>query len=138
MREAAPVKLEAAPVSVGDKWPRLWHGREGLRQIAKLLWLPDYDALFRFEYEHNARECGGGGYQLTASSYRQRLRGEFAVRYDMHKMAQERDQMAIALHANNQWRWSPSLVARSATYFNLTTAFLHHTVSAACRERSLL
>lgn len=115
-------------VDKGILWPRLWHGRDGLLQIAKLLWLPVYDALFRVEYEHNARECGGSGYQLKPSTYRQRLSGDAAVRYDAHRMQQQRDEMAIALHANNMQRWSPSLLARSVCYFPSASTFVSQTV----------
>ena len=38
----------------------------------------------------------------------------------------ERDQLAIALHADNMRHWSPSLVARSVAYFTLTTSWMHH------------
>ena len=73
------------------------------------------------EFEQNMQAVGGGAFQLLPSSYRARLHGEAAVRYDMRRMQQQRDQMAIALHGNNQQHWSPSLLARSVTYFNLAS-----------------
>ena len=96
------------PICV-DKW-HLWHGRTGLQQIAQLLWIgPDYNDLFELEFELNSSAIGGGGYQLPPSTYRVRLRGERAILYDARRRRQQRDEMAIALHANNQQRW---LVAR--------------------------
>ena len=37
--------------------------------------------------------------------------------YDRRQRSQRRDEVAVALHANNQQHWSPSLVARSIAYF---------------------
>ena len=98
----------------------MWCGPDGLAQIAQLLWLPGrlWPQLFELEYEVNKLACGGGGYELPPSSYRARLKGERAERYDSRRRRQERDQMAIELHANNMRRWSPSLVGRSVYYFN--------------------
>ena len=100
------------------------HGRERLRQIATLLWSPCYRALFDLEYEVNSRACGGGGYTLQPSTYRARLHGERAENYDSRTRARKRDEMAIALHANNMQHWSPSFVARSVSYFNLTSSWI--------------
>ena len=136
-----PIENDVDGVATGeahDLWPHIWHARKGLQQIAHLLWLGCYDDLFRFEYEHNARECGGGGYQLQPTSWRRRLHGDAAARYDAHRQSQRRDEMAIALHANNMQRWSPSLMARSVCYFNLTTAFLHSTVRDCVPQRCVL
>jgi hypothetical protein len=102
---------------------RTWHGPEGLREIAKLLWLPCYAKLFAFEYEANRAECGDG-FELQPTTYRARLKGEAAAIYDERRHHQQRDQMAIALHCNNQMRWSPSLLARSVSYFNSATAWM--------------
>lgn len=96
-------------------------GSAGLQYLAKLLWVPDYTQLFLMEFEQNLQAVGGGGFQLAPSSYRARLQGEAAERYDLRRMQQQRDQMAIALHANNQQHWSPSLLARSVSYFNLAS-----------------
>ena len=93
----------------------------GLQWIAKQLWLPDYAHLFLEEFERNLKAVGGIGFQMAPSSYRARLHGESAERYDWRRMQQQRDQIAIALHANNQQHWSPSLLARSVAYFNLTS-----------------
>jgi hypothetical protein len=103
----------------------VWHGKHGLKQIALQLWAPDYSVLFEAEFEHNLLECGSGGYVLPASTYRARLHGEAAERYDWRQRQRKRDEMAIALHGNNMQRWSPSLLARSVAYFNLTTSFMH-------------
>ena len=103
----------------------VWFGTRGLKQIALDLWAPDYSVLFEAEFEHNLLACGSGGYVLPPSTYRARLHGEAAERYDYRRKLQKRDEMAIALHANNMQRWSPSLLARSVAYFNLTTAFMH-------------
>ena len=93
----------------------------GLEYIAHLLWLPCYEKLFELEFKLNLEAVGGSGYQMEPSTYRARLRGEAADRYDWRRMQQQRDQMAIALHANNQQHWSPSMLARSVTYFNLAS-----------------
>ena len=104
---------------------RLWHGSCGLKQIALDLWAPDYSVLFEAEFTINELACGGSGYNLPPTTYRTRLKGEAAERYDWRRRQQKRDEMAIALHANNMQQWSPSLLARSVAYFNLTTIFLH-------------
>ena len=115
---------------------RLWHGRFGLQQIAQLLWLPTYHALFMFELEHNERMCVGTGTQLPPSTYRARLQGERAERYDMRRQRQRRDELAIARHANNQWAWSPSLLARSVAYYKHTTNFMRATETGQRRLAS--
>lgn len=102
-----------------------WLGTVGQQEIALQLWTSDYAELFDIEFEHNSLECNGGGYSLVPSTYRRRLTGESAERYDWRRRQHKRDEMAIALHANNMQRWSPSLLARSVAYFNLTTNFLH-------------
>ena len=104
--------------------PRLWHGRRGLEQIAQLLWLPEYERLFEVEYALNLEEAGGGGFDLQPSTYRARLDGERAERYDRRRRQQQRDELAIALHANNQQRWSPSLLARSVAYYGKQSTFV--------------
>ena len=43
--------------------------------------------------------------------------GEQQARYDRRRRIQQRDEMAIRLHANNQQHWSPSLLARSVAYY---------------------
>jgi hypothetical protein len=113
-----------------------WHGTKGLEQIASMMWAKDYSILFEKEYEYNSRACGGGGYDLPPSTYRARLKGEAAESYDWRLRMHKRDEMAIALHANNMRRWSPSLLARSVSYFNLTTEFLHAEESRSRRLAS--
>ena len=110
-----------------------WHGTAGLRQIALDLWAPDYSALFEMEFEYNLAACGTG-FDLAPSTYRARLQGELAERYDQRQRQHQRDEMAIALHANNMRRWSPSLLSRSVAYFNLTTSLMH---SEETRQRRL-
>ena len=51
--------------------------------------------------------------------------GKQADAYEAKRRRQERDQLAIELHANNMRHWSPSLVARSLAYFRLTTSWMH-------------
>ena len=103
----------------------VWHGTHGLKQIALQLWAPDYSVLFETELEYNLLQCGNGGYELPPTTYRARLHGEAAERYDWRQKQRQRDEVAIALHANNMQRWSPSLLARSVAYFNLTSTFMH-------------
>jgi hypothetical protein len=108
----------AAPTMMGTK---------GLRAIAQLLWQPHYGALFELEMRLNQLEAGGSGYELQPTTYRRRLHGEHAERYDRRRLHQERDQLAIALHANNQQHWSPSMLARSVAYFNLASDVINKT-----------
>jgi hypothetical protein len=101
--------------------PTVLHGPRRLEQIAQQLWAADYTPLFEREYEENMLAVGGSGYQMAPSTYRARLHGESAERYDQRRRRQQRDEMAIALHANNQQHWSPSMLARSVSYFNLAS-----------------
>ena len=86
----------------------------------------DYTDLFAAEYEDNAYAfaAGAGAFALPPTTYRARLRGEKAELYDRRRKLQVRDQMAIALHANNERHWSPSMLARSLTYFTSSTICL--------------
>ena len=93
------------------------HGPKAMEWMLEALWLNDYNLLFDYEFERNKRDVGGGGYQMQPSKYRARLNGERAQDYDARVQRHERDSMAIALHSNNQQRWSPSLLARSVAYF---------------------
>ena len=111
--------------------PLLFEGRVArsvqparLEQLALQLWAKDYHELFALEYEENLRAVGGQGYDLAPTSYRARLHGKAAERYDQRRMRQQRDEMAIALHSNNQQHWSASLLARSVSYFNLASAVI--------------
>ena len=94
-----PPVAEAPPSALPARFPT---ASAGLQYFAKLLWVPDYTQLFLMEFERNLQAVGVGGFQLAPSSYRARLQGEAAERYDRRRMQQQRDQMAIALHANNQ------------------------------------
>ena len=99
-------------------------GKAILRTIARALWRPSYTALFAEEYLLNEAACGGHE-AIAPSGYRARLKGAAAERYDSRLHRRARDQLAIQLHGNNQQHWSPSLLARSVSYFNLTTNFVH-------------
>jgi hypothetical protein len=103
------------------------NGTMRLHAIAAQLWRSDYRELFALEYEQNKREVGGAGLDLTSSTYRRRLHGERAELYDQRRRQQERDQLAIALHANNQQHWSPSILARSVAYFNIVSDTIEKT-----------
>ena len=83
--------------------------------------------LFLREFDDNLRARGESSSNLAPSTYRARLHGEAAERYDFRRFQQKRDQLAIELHANNQQHWSPSLLARSVTYFNLTSEVIQTT-----------
>ena len=61
-------------------------GSAGLQYLAKLLWVPDYTQLFLMEFKQNLQAVGGGGFQLPPSSYRARLQGEAAERYDLRPL----------------------------------------------------
>ena len=103
---------------------QLWHAKEGLRQIAQLLWLPCYGQLFQMELLENERALGGGLGAAPVSSYRARLKGEPAELYDKRRMRQRRDALAVELHAANQQRWSPSLIARTIAYHKDASGFI--------------
>ena len=122
----------AEPVSAPN---RPWNGSGGLEQIAMLLWLPCYERLFQMEFQVNEEECGAG-YVLTPTSYRQRLKGEPMQAYDARRRQQRRDEMAIALHANNQQRWSPSILARSVSYFCSASGWINANESRQRRVAS--
>ena len=94
-----------------------------LELIARALWSTNYDEIFSAELMDNERLCGGSS-SLLPSTYRARLKGEAAEKYDLRRRNQRRDELAARLHANNQQHWSPSLVARSIAYFGRTTKFL--------------
>jgi hypothetical protein len=106
-----------------EKVERL-QGLELRRAIAPKLWAADYRALFASEMLENEAACNGGGYRLPPSTYRARLNGERAVNYDMRMLQHKRDEMAIALHNANMQHWSPSLLARSITYFTATSGVM--------------
>ena len=76
-------------------------------QIARQLWRPDYEALFRAEHAASLERLGPG-YRTERSSYAQRLKGVRLAAYERRLMARERDQMAIALHSANMRAWNTS------------------------------
>jgi hypothetical protein len=80
-------------------------GLELRRHIVPKLWASDYRALFATEMLENTAACKGGGYVLPPSSYRARLQGERAERYDYRMLQHKRDEMAIALHNHNMQHW---------------------------------
>ena len=102
-------------------------GRGVLATIARALWEPCYTKVFAREIILNEAACGDSVTTLPPNGYRARLKGAQAELYDARTSRLSRDQMAIKLHGNNQQYWSPSLLARSVSYFNLTTHFLHST-----------
>lgn len=131
--EAVELKMEEAPGSASSEW--ISNGTAGLDFFAPRMWRSAYESLFIEEHEHNIRAAGGQSMpQLPPSTYRKRLKGESALRYDWRRLQQERDQLAIALHANNQQHWSPSMLARSITYFNLASEIIQQT---ECHQRRL-
>ena len=105
----------------------LWHGREGLQQIAQLLWLLCGTTIWVRVRVLNERarvwrrEAAAARLRL----YRARLAGSAAERYDARRRKEERDEMAISLHAANQQHWSPSMLGRSISYFRHLSAWVH-------------
>ena len=95
-----------------------------LQLIAAAFWSTDYKPIFDAEFVANEQECGGQAAMLAPTSYRQRLSGAAAERYDMRRRSQQRDAMAIRLHSNNQRHWSPSLLARSIAYYGKVSRFV--------------
>ena len=113
-----------------------------LECIASDLWATDYEPLFSIEIERNRAllsSTGTSGFthqQFNLSSYARRLRGHQRAAWDQRQLTRERDQLAIALHAQNMRHWSHSLVARSIAYFTLTTSWLHQVESGQRRLAS--
>lgn len=105
-----------------------------VEQISRLLWLPSYEDLFAAELDHNRRLVASTGNGLQPSTYRARLRGDAAIKYDMKQVRRERDKLAIEIHSNNMRCWSPSLVARSISYFTLSSSWQ---CSVETRQRRL-
>ena len=103
--------------------------------IARELWRADYAPLFEEEYLVN-KAVLGAGYALPPSSYAQRLQGQRLEEYERRMRARERDAMAIALHANNMRVWTPSLLARSVSYFTSASSFTQATEGRARRLAS--
>ena len=107
-----------------------------LPDLARLLWLPSYEELFDIEYEHSSTFFGKERQGLKPSTYRQRLAGSAAERYDRRRRQQHRDQMATELHANNMRHWTPSLMARSVSYFGSTTKWIRSVEGRSARLAS--
>ena len=95
-----------------------------LQLIAAAFWSTDYKPIFDAEFVANEQECGGQVAVLAPTSYRRRLSGAAAERYDVRRRSQQRDEMAIKLHSNNQQHWSPSLLARSIAYYGKVSRFV--------------
>ena len=121
--DADPAAIAAEQVAEA---PVAGKGQGILRRIARALWRTDYSVLFEEEHLLNEAACGPN-FQLEPSTYRKRLTGERAEVYDVKMRRRGRDELAIRLHANNQQHWSPSLLARSVSYFNVATNFLAST-----------
>ena len=113
--------------------------RSMLQDIALDLWLPSYEERFTKELEDNrvrAHDRGILSVRSKTSAYSRRLTGQRRVAWEHRQQTRERDQLAIALHADNMRHWSPSLVARSIAYFPLTTSWMHHVESGQRRIAS--
>lgn len=99
-----------------------------LDEIAGGLWVRDYSAILEAEYHVNRTLCGERLLALIDSTYRARAaRAHYPTvfaRYSEKEKRRERDAMAIHMHGQNMRHWSPSLVARSVTYFSDTTCWV--------------
>ena len=110
-----------------------------LAVIARGLWLPSYHEWFSAEVEQNRAllgRSGGFGAAVQTSRYARRLTGDQLAAWERRQFNRERDQLAIELHTLNMRHWSPSMVARSIAYFNLTTSWMHHVESGQRRLAS--
>ena len=56
--------------------------------------------------------------------------------WERRQLSRERDQLTIKLHSDNMRHWSPSMLARSVAYFNLTTSWMHSVESGQRRLAS--
>jgi len=117
--EAAAVTVDADLVSKASALSE----HASLAQLAPQMWSSSYEGLFKREFESSLLAVQGSGFLLEPTSYRTRLKGEMAGIYDARMLRRQRDQMAIALHANNQRVWSASLMARSVCYFSSAGSF---------------
>lgn len=104
--------------------------------IAAAFWATDYTQIFDAEFAENELLCGGAAADLPLTSYRARLKGDAAHRYDRRRRNQRRDEMAIRLHSNNQQHWSPSLLARSICYYAKASRFVQRNETAQRRIAS--
>ena len=125
--EAPAVQTEPASSHDGDELTMAFCAHE--------LWAADYRAVFEREYEALRARCGHG-YALPPSSYVARLSGEQRALYEQRARRRERDQMAIALHANNMRHWTPSLLARSICAFSSNTQFTRAIETQQARQAS--
>ena len=127
-----PAELQmASPMGLEDE-PSL------LAEIAASLWKPDYGAWFKIEVEQNRAALGipSDAVGSVQSRYARRLKGEQLAAWQRKQQNRERDRLAIELHSNNMRHWSPSLIARSIAYFNLTSSWMHSVESGQRRLAS--
>ena len=132
--ETGTLAQSDASMEVADSW--FGALRAKMRLIAAAFWSSDYTPIFDAEMVDNERECGGEAAVLAPTSYRCRLKGAAAERYDRRRRNQKRDEMAIRLHSNNQQHWSPSLLARSITYYGKVSRFVQQNEGAQRRIAS--
>ena len=124
--EQQPLELQADDVSEVSQ----------LEQISRdLITHNAYDELFESERLANQQLLPDRA-ALAPSSYRRRLHAEDALKYDRRRRNQQRDEFAIALHANNQRHWSPSMIARSVAYFRKTNRLVRRTEASQRRLAS--
>ena len=121
------VMFESVPAEVEDAARVPLRGQARLLEVAGQLWQPNYEDLFRQEFEANCATANHGFIELTPSTYRAQLKGESAARYDRKKSARDREELAIRLHSHNQQHWSPSMLARSLAYHLNIPTFISET-----------
>ena len=127
--------VQAAEAAVASETEEMTN----LTDIARALWQPDYRDWFNDEIERNRAALGrdiDAGRFVQPSRYARRLCGAAAEAWELKHLNRERDQLAIELHARNMRHWSPSMVARSIAYFNLTTSWMHQVESGQRRLAS--
>ena len=126
--------LDAESVPEPDK------AEESLLQvISRGLWQTSYEAWFQAEVEYNRQLLGRGSAadaSMQRSQYARRLRGDQLAAWRRRQLNRERDQLAIELRSANMRQWSPSIVARSISYFHLTTSWQHQVESGQRRLAS--
>ena len=103
-----------------------------LRDFARALWSSDYRPILAAE-----DEAEGGAVHLLGvleqSSYRRKLHGDKAVRYDARAQKRARGALAQLGRVNNMRRWTFSIVARSLCYFNQRVP--HRVWNDLCEDR---
>ena len=141
---AAPVPLPAEELAETAPHVRLLEAGEPdvldeeepmMLQIARELWRADYSDLFHDEYVASKAQLGTG-YAAAPSSYARRLQGQRLAEYERRMQGRERDAMAIALHSANMRVWTPSLLARSVTFFANVTGLISSIESCGRRLAS--